>query len=131
MVLTTTVDNSAESTGQSSNPYVCEDTEDKLFLLSYKEVTNADYGLSKSSNRKMLTSDYARANGVLMSTSTDYYGNASWWLRSPHYQWDQDPYRPVIGVKSINSEGVISYSKNEGHHVDYNYGVAPALWITL
>ena len=61
IILTTTVDNSVYSTGYDTNPYVCEDTEDKIFLLSYREVTNSEYGFSSSSDREMQTSDYSRA----------------------------------------------------------------------
>lgn len=43
---TTKVDNSLASTGNSSNPYVCEDTQDKMFALSVSEAESSSYGLS-------------------------------------------------------------------------------------
>ena len=127
MILTTTVDNSAASTGYSSNPHVCEDTEDKIFLLSYKEVTNSAYGFATSSStydtaRRMQTSDYSRATGAyIMSTSTDYYGNGCWWLRSP-YSNDSNYARYVYDVGCVGSNLSVYRS---------NRGVVPALQIRL
>ena len=126
LVNTVTVDNSVESTGYSSNSYACENTSDKVFLLSYKEVTNADYGFSSSGQsdtaRQMTVSDYARATGAYMSTSSSYYGNGYWWLRSPYY--DLSTYARDVDydgfVNDINSN--VYYSK---------YGVVPALQIRL
>ena len=63
---TTFVDNSLASTKDSSNPYTCNDTYDKVYLLSYKDITNSGYGFSSSlytydkSRQKQLT-DYAKA----------------------------------------------------------------------
>ena len=121
IILITTVDNSVYSTGYSSNPYACEDTEDKVFLLSYREVANSGYGFVSNTVRRMQTSDYSRATGVWMSTWSDYNGNGYWWLRSPNGSNDYE-------VWSVYSDG----------HVDYNYkvnfsgrGVVPALKIRL
>lgn len=119
LVNTVTVDNSVASTGYSENQYACEDTSDKVFLLSYKEVTNADYGFSSSGQsdtaRQMTVSDYARATGAYM-----YYGNGYWWLRSPFYN------------SSFSARGV----RYDGYVNDYsvygtNFGVVPALQIRL
>jgi hypothetical protein len=123
IILTTTVDNSAASTGYSSNPYACEDTEDKIFLLSYKEVTNSAYGFSSSAYdtaRRMQTSDYSRATGADMSTSSDYYGNGYWWLRSPIYNL-------------IGSARDVGYDGNAGSLFvgGASDGVVPALRIRL
>ena len=126
IILTTTVDNSAASTGYTSNPYACEDTEDKVFLLSYKEVTSSSYDFSTSTSssatREMLTSDYSRATGAYMNTSSSYYGNGYWWLRSPYY--DRSNY-----ARYVNCDGLIYYN----YYIVYNsyYGVVPALQIRL
>lgn len=88
-ILTTIVDNSASSTGNSSNVYACENTEDKIFALSYQEVTNPSYGLDNSNpdddeTRKLMASDYAMCKGVHRNISYGHcYG--SWWLRSPSH----------------------------------------------
>jgi hypothetical protein len=91
LIQTTTVDNSLASTGDSSNPYVCANTSDKVWLLSYAEATNSSYGFStsyySSNTRYCVTTDYARAHGCYMSTDSSYYGNCYWWLRSPDYDY--------------------------------------------
>lgn len=76
-ILTTLVNNSASTTDSSSNSYASNNTNDKIYLLSYQDAIN-------SSTRYAITTDYARAKGAYMSTSTSTYGNGDWWLRSPH-----------------------------------------------
>ena len=80
IILTTTVDNSAKSTGSDSNPYVCGDTNDDIFLLSYAEV--AKY-LSTNELRIKKTTDYAKSQNACTGTTSLYFGNGYWWLRSP------------------------------------------------
>ena len=126
IILTTTVDNSVASTGYSINPYVCDDTEDKIFLLSYSEVTDSDYGFSSSSStfdtaRQRSTSDYSRATGVYMYTDSSYFGNGSWWLRSPIY-FDRGGARGVDGYGGADSNCIVFYA---------SCGVVPALNIRL
>ena len=86
-ILTTLVDNSASTTESSTNPYFSNNTMDKVYLLSYQEAISSTYGFSTdasfSSTRRAVTTDYARAVGAYMSTSTSYYGNGYWCLRSP------------------------------------------------
>ena len=120
IILITEVDNSVYSTGYDWNEYVCEDTEDKIFLLSYREVTNSAYGLSSVYDREMQTSDYSRATGAYMNTSNSYYGNGCWRLRSPSRDYD-------VYARGVDYVGyVCNYS------VDYsNCGVVPALQIRL
>ncbi len=125
IILTTTVDNSAYSTGYSSNPNVCEDTEDKIFLLSCRDVTNSAYGFSFSRYeydiaRRMQASDYSRAMGVYMSTSSSYYGNAYWWLRSPNFNY-------TFLALVVSDDGYV----HDGHNNSYSSGVVPALQIRL
>ncbi len=77
LILLTTVDNDVESTGFTQNANVCENTQDKVFLISRKEA------LSFTSRKKVAT-DYARANKTYIETmNPQYKGCASWWLRSP------------------------------------------------
>ena len=126
VILTTTVDNSVYSTGYSSNPNVCEDTKDKIFLLSHREVTNSAYGFESSyfisdTARIMQTSDYSRATGVWMSTDSSYYGNGYWWLRSP-YSSNRGYAR---NVRLDGSAHGISDLRNAED------GVVPALWINI
>ena len=74
LINTTLVDNSAETTTSSTNEYVCNNTNDKVYLLSYQDMINSSYGF---------LTDYARSKGCFMAT-TGYYGSAYWWLRSPN-----------------------------------------------
>lgn len=124
IIKTTEVDNSAYSTGYSGNPYVCENTFDKVFLLSYREAVNSEYGFSSDGEdydtaRRMTVSDYARSTGAIMDTSS-YFGCGGWWLRSPNNYGGEY-------VRHIDYSGYVS-----SYHIgnDFN-GVVPALNITL
>ncbi len=70
IILSSKIDNSLESTGDSVNNYVSEDTNDLIYLLSRKEVNEIYDEEIYDKN----SSDYALANG---QHTTD------WWLRSP------------------------------------------------
>ncbi|MDD4244170.1 MAG: DUF6273 domain-containing protein [Bacilli bacterium] len=83
-ILTTIVDNSASTTISSSNPNACNNTNDKVYLLSYQEARSSTYGFTQNSARTSTTTDYARAIGVYMATDSKHYENGSWWLRSPY-----------------------------------------------
>ena len=125
IILITEVDNSVYSTGYSTNPYACEDTEDKIFLLSYREVTNSAYGFSSDYSdddtaRRMQTSDYSRATGAYMNTDSSYYGNGYFWLRSPYFN------------RGLYARGVLYDGGVYSNYVfDSRDGVVPALQIRL
>ena len=125
LIQTTEVDNSAQSTYSSSNPYACENTSDKVFLLSYREVITIEYGFESTSTydtaRQMLTSDFSRATGAYMSRDWNYFGNGWWWLRSP---FDNASYyaRNVYYRGDAGSSNIVNH--------DYG-GVVPALNLTL
>ena len=123
IILTTKVDNSVASTGDSNNPYACEDTEDKVFLLSYKEVINSSYGFSSDSStydtaRRMQTSDYSIATRAYMNT----YGNGYWWLRSSTPSDDGNG----CDVWFVRPDGDLNHQ-----FIDQTRGVVPALQIQL
>ena len=127
LIQTTIVDNSAKSTGYSSNKYACSNTNDKIFLPSYSEVVNSDYGFSSSeagdTARRMLISDYSRATGAYMTTGTVIisYDKGLWWLRSPY---NYDSAKALV----VYYDGHVS----TGNDVDYyGYGAVPALNLTL
>jgi len=126
LIQITNVDNSVYSTGYSSNPYTCANTNDKIFLPSYREMVNTAYGFSSDytaydTARRRLTSDYSRATGVWMSTNTTYYGNGYWWLRSPYYN-------SSYGTRYVFYYGII-YSTD--YVISAYSGVVPALVIDL
>ena len=121
IILTTTVDNSVASTGHSSNSYVCENTQDKIFLLSYAEVTNSSYGLNSLTARQKKVTDYAQAQGVYANASSSYAGNGWWWCRSTNPSY---PYFVRVILNNGNTE--------ETYYVSYtNGGVVPTLRIKL
>ena len=125
LIQTTEVDNSARSTGYSSNRYACENTFDKVFLLSYREVTNSVYGFESTSTydtaREMRTSDFSRATGARMSTDSSDYGNGWWWLRSP-----------LNGGSNFARYVILGGHADFSDYVYYDYHcVVPALNLTL
>lgn len=86
-IQTATVDNSASTTDSSSNRYACANTEDKVFLPSYKDYINSSYGFSTSTGltdtRYCKTTDWARARGAYYSINASYLYNGYYWTRSP------------------------------------------------
>ena len=121
IILTTSVDNSAATTGSTNNSYACEDTQDKIFLLSYEEATNGSYGLNSTVERRKKTTDYAKSQGVyIYSTNGSYAENGDWWLRSPYSSYNNR-------VRYLEYDGYLHY-----YYVDrVNVGVVPALKIKL
>lgn len=73
-IQTTIVDNSATTTNSASNRFACANTEDKVFLPSYKDYINNSYGFSTSTyptyTRYCRTTDWARARGAYCETSS-------------------------------------------------------------
>ena len=118
-VLTSDVDNSAASTGFSTNMYACENTADKVFLLSRSEIINPDYGFSSDiyadDSRIAKPTDYALAKGAYQ-----YQGAGWWWLRSP------------LGGHSEYASYVHDDGSDTGCEVyRANRGVRPAMRIKL
>lgn len=87
-IQTTTVDNGAATTDSSSNPYACNNTQDKVFLPSFQDYINSSYGFStsteQSDTRYCKTTDWARAKGAkrYAVTLSPLY-NGAYWTRSP------------------------------------------------
>ena len=75
-ILPTTLNNSAYSTDCSK--YDSVSTTDNVFLLSYSEARNAPYGFTDSETRKAVGTDYAKAQGLSVSSNKCSY----WRLRS-------------------------------------------------
>ncbi len=80
-IKTVLVDNSASTTGYNPNQYACENTVDKITLLSFEEVGKRLYGFHNEADRIMKTTAYARVNSTYQGDGEDYSG--SWWVRSP------------------------------------------------
>ena len=118
LIIVSEVDNSASTTYSSSNPYACENTYDKIYLLSFQDMLNTSYGFSSETDRRALVTDYAKAMGVWWNTSP-YYNMGFWWLRSP------------IDDNSLNALVVNYYGYMDGNSsVDSSdSGVRPAFAI--
>ena len=129
LIQTVTVDNTLATTGHTENANVCADTSDKVYLLSYKDVTNSAYGFSSNVNdvnllRMKKTSDYAIAKGAYTSDSsqTAYKGNGIWMLRTPN-----DTYTHFI--RECDHSGAVT---DGGTNITSTFfGVVPAITITL
>ena len=151
-ILTVEVDNSAEMSEpfktkswndvqkqafnrHMGNPYnaddkdsfSCENTNDKVFLVSVKELTDVNYGFSSAYGRgknpiielSKKVSDYGIANGAWVSEAHPN-GCGWWWLRSPNLS------RADI-VHMVRFDGRI-YS-DEFYPSDQFGGVVPAIKI--
>ncbi|MCF0113194.1 MAG: hypothetical protein HUJ60_04395 [Bacilli bacterium] len=70
----------------SNTSYACENTQERVFVLSSADVRNVNYGLSTTTARQKEATDYAKCMGVLVSKSSGraYDGCSQWWLRSPY-----------------------------------------------
>lgn len=65
-----------DNTNSGYYPSTSADTNDKVFLISHKEIY-------KTNCTGALTTDYAKARGAYSSTSASHYGKGDWWTRSP------------------------------------------------
>lgn len=103
------------------------DTKDKVFLLSYDEVTNSDYGFSSSYSerdtaRKRKNTAYVAKGGTISSSSIDKEGNTDyWWLRSP------GDYSDI--AMCVSRYGYVNHYVSNVHSIDY--AVCPALHLNL
>ena len=131
LINTELVDNSSSTTCNKhhfngiENPYACEDTNDKVFLLSYADVTDPSYGFQQGivydATREKRVTDYARAIGVETSESSGYV-NGFWWLRSPvgSEWWNDLAY--MVSPDSVVDSYPVPHDK---------FGVVPALEFCL
>ena len=131
IINTTLVDNSLASTGYSSNKNICNDTYDKVYLLSYKDVTNEEYGFTNDVSRQKQVTDYAKAMGCAMDTENKYYNNGDYWLRSPSS-------KDNLKARIVGSDGRIFPYLGSVAGIDFErtinfdaIGVAPSITINL
>ena len=110
LIAETVVNNSKETAGYNESTYAadyaCENTTDKIFLLSESEAINSDYGFAaynsygKGNTRIRFPTDYAKANNAYMDSNEGYGG--FWWLRSPYYNYSYI-------ARSIHLDGSSNY----------------------
>ena len=100
------------------------DTEDKVFLLSYDEittiyedeeytttnpVTGGTMPLYGSKNRAAAPTAYALAQGVETTTSSDWFGgNCEWWLRSMGFDQKFVSYVESAGNVIEGGDGILN-----------------------
>lgn len=86
-VQTTVVGNGSSTTDSPFNPYACSNTNDKVFLPSFKDYKNSSYGFSDSGSstdtRCCKTTDWARARGASYNPYYYIHNVGCYWTRSP------------------------------------------------
>ena len=116
----TTVDNNEKTTGVPegvANPYACNDTNDKFYILSHADLTNTDLGqftadVNPNRDRTAVLTDYAKARGAFYSqdeTHQDSLNRGCYWTRSPYYEYNNMAYYVAADGSirnDINDEGI-------------------------
>ncbi len=121
------VDNGAGTTDLVNNPYAAKSTLDFVFLPSYQDYLNADYGFvndgGRATSREGKTTEYARATGAWCHTRNNSdkttRHNGSYWTRSASGEYE-------YCASVVNAGGVLSsYAVDEKSH-----SVRPAIYIS-
>ena len=124
LIKTTTVKNDLNSTKSYDNSvtysdYICDNTSDKVFLLSLAELVNGDWfeHVKTSAKRIRGYSDFALANNLYL-----YSGGGYWWSRTPR--------NPSYGTHygySVKQDGDVLGSSPD---IERKYfGIVPAICI--
>lgn len=121
IIASSTLDNSAYKTSYSA--YNSASTTDRVYLLTFGDMTNAAYGFNEEmyyfdTARQAQGSDYAKCQGLYVDTSGGY---SRWWLRSAGYESD----RACI----VEFDGWVSDELPATSNV--NLGVRPVLKLNL
>lgn len=120
------IDHSALTTDSLDNPYAGSSTLDKVYLPSYQDYLNKDFGFDEnsgatSSTRASQTTDYARAIGAWSNiTNNPLKYNGSYWTRSATSIFDYTAW-------NVNSGGYLSHYAVDG----VNHGVRPSITINF
>lgn len=124
-ILTTNVDNSKSQCYSGWNTSGGNNTQDKVFLLSYAEANKyfgVPYGNSSNTKSRVAQTAYAIAHGTWASSSNktaDGTDAGWWWLRSP------GNYQDFAAV--VDTDGSL-------RNITVNYvsgSVRPALWVNI
>lgn len=134
LIETTTVDNSVDSTGRNpvhgttgvaDKDCICDNTNDKIFLLSMLESDNDEDFFKqvvsfKDETRVRSLTDYTKLPSNYSAKNTD--APETWWLRSP---WTN------ITVHFILSTGAVDTNEDiEMRRLYYGKGIVPALCVS-
>lgn len=117
------IDNSSSTTDNEKNKYTCDNTSDKVSLLSYKDYLNSAYGFDTnkdqtSKTRECLTTEYARIKGAWYSENIKYA--SGYWTRSPSSEYSYCAF-------NVNSGGYLSSYAVDGN----SHCVRPCITITI
>ena len=118
--------NSQNAPGENKYAAQCKDTDDKIFLLSLRDITTTKYGFNKEVRaedpaRNLTATDFAKFRGAPMDIYDKTY--VTWFTRSP-----------TLGGNSGYATFVLDgHAKGALRSIDLepDGGVVPALWITL
>lgn len=124
-ILEVEIDNSLASTGVTFNKYTCNNTTDKIFLLSSAEVSNR-YGFSggvyDDAKRIREPTDFALANYAQIGNIGNTTSRGGWFfLRSPDNEY-------TFTVCGVGHSGSSSYGYR-GNAYDKDRVIVPALCI--
>lgn len=88
------------------------------FILTIMAMLTCVFGLSACNTVEFKVNFVV--DGEVYTSSGEYYGNSYWWLRSPYYNYS-------FYARLVGHNGYANYN----NHVDYTFGVVPALKIQL
>ena len=81
LISTSVICNGPQTIKSSKDTVTCNDTEDKVFLLSFEEAKTL---FANNKDRWKKATEYTKArDGFAYKTHDAKYNNVSWWLRSP------------------------------------------------
>ena len=119
--------NSENAAGENKYAAQCKDTDDKIFLLSLRDITTTAYGFNKDVKaedpaRNLQATDFAKLHGAPMNTNDKKY--VTWYTRSPS---------PANGNQGYATFVLDRHAKGVIDSIDLvpDGGVVPALWIAL
>ena len=110
---------------QNTNVDNSNNTLDKVYLPSYQDYLNDEYGFesnpnSGSNTRACKTSEYARIKGAWVNTTTSLKYNGSYWTRTPSSEYSYCAW-------NVNSTGYLSEYAVDGN----SHSVRPSITICL
>ena len=85
------------------NMYACNNTNDKIFALSFREVTNPDYGFTADYKIRDITDSRHRdINDYLLLLNVS--PSCGWWLRSPYFNRNGYENNSAINSPELSGE---------------------------
>ena len=134
-LIETKIDNSSLSTYSSDNEFCCEDTNDKVWVLSAQETQHYNSLYWKNFSLLKRTTDYCRARDIRYCKKDTYYlygekyeFNGSYWTRSPAQNFTE-----CYGWNIIEPNGTL---KSNYEYFDREYwgnklGICPTIKVNF